>query len=283
MAARPLSDRAFLGIAALLFAAGAAVTVAWCASMSGMPGMDMPGGWSMSMAWMRMPAQTWLAASATFLGMWSVMMLAMMLPAITPALRDYRRGIAGACANSLTLRVAAAYFGTWMLAGAAVYPLGLAFAEAAMRLPALSRAVPVLGAAVLLAAGLLQLGQWKQRQRWLPLARPAPARGGRRGRVAPRLAARCSLRHLLCSADTRAAGRRGHGPRRDGRDHRGDLPGAAGATRSLVRADFRPAAGGRRADASDPPGGDCLTGFRYSTLYIGNGPAQRQLLARLPA
>jgi hypothetical protein len=36
-------------------------------------GMPMPGGWTMSMAWMRMPGQTWLGAATSFLGMWVVM------------------------------------------------------------------------------------------------------------------------------------------------------------------------------------------------------------------
>lgn len=41
------SERAFLGVSALLFAASTAGTIVWCASMSG--GMPMPGGWTMSM------------------------------------------------------------------------------------------------------------------------------------------------------------------------------------------------------------------------------------------
>jgi len=40
----------------------------------------MPGGWTMAMAWTRMPGQTWPGAAASFLGMWVVMMVAMMLP-----------------------------------------------------------------------------------------------------------------------------------------------------------------------------------------------------------
>jgi hypothetical protein len=36
--------------------------------------MLMPGGWTMSMAWMRMPGQTWPGAAASFLAMWIVMM-----------------------------------------------------------------------------------------------------------------------------------------------------------------------------------------------------------------
>ena len=78
------AHRGLLGASAVLFAASAATTVIWCGSMSAMPGMEMPGGWTMSMAWMRMPGQSWPGAAATFLGMWSVMMVAMMLPCWCP-------------------------------------------------------------------------------------------------------------------------------------------------------------------------------------------------------
>ena len=67
--------------------------------MSAMGEMPMPGGWTMSMAWMRMPGQTWPGAAASFLGMWVVMMVAMMLPSLVPMLWRYRqartRGRAG--------------------------------------------------------------------------------------------------------------------------------------------------------------------------------------------
>ena len=49
------SERAFFGVSALLFAASAAATIVWCASMSAMGEMEMPGGWTMSMVWLRMP------------------------------------------------------------------------------------------------------------------------------------------------------------------------------------------------------------------------------------
>jgi hypothetical protein len=49
------SERVFFRVSALLFAARAAVTIVWCASMSAMGAMPMPGGWTMSMAWIRMP------------------------------------------------------------------------------------------------------------------------------------------------------------------------------------------------------------------------------------
>ena len=70
MVSERASQRAFFGVSALLFAASAAVTIVWCASMSAMGEMPMPGSWTMSMAWMRMPGQTWPGVAVSFLGMW---------------------------------------------------------------------------------------------------------------------------------------------------------------------------------------------------------------------
>src|SRR3989304_1734879 len=93
MASERASQRAFFGVSALLFAASAVVTIVWCASMSAMGEMGMPGGWTISMAWMRMPGQTWSGAAASFLGMWVVMMVAMMLPSLVPMLWRYRQAV----------------------------------------------------------------------------------------------------------------------------------------------------------------------------------------------
>src|SRR5882724_9537382 len=87
------AEHRFLGIAAVLFVASAASTVAWCTAMSAMGEMPMPGGWTMSMVWVRMPGQTWPAVVASFLGMWIVMMVAMMLPSIIPTLWRYRLAV----------------------------------------------------------------------------------------------------------------------------------------------------------------------------------------------
>jgi hypothetical protein len=62
MASERASHHAFFGVSAVLFAASAALTTLWCASMSAMGAMPMPGGWTMAMAWMRMPGQTWPGA-----------------------------------------------------------------------------------------------------------------------------------------------------------------------------------------------------------------------------
>src|SRR6202043_3981880 len=87
------SQRFFFCISALLFVASAALTIVCSASMSAMGEMPMPGGWTMSMAWMRMPGQTWPGAAASFLGMWVVMMAAMMLPSLVPMLWRYRQAV----------------------------------------------------------------------------------------------------------------------------------------------------------------------------------------------
>jgi predicted metal-binding membrane protein len=158
------ADRAFVMVSALAFAVSAAVTVIWCGSMSGMPGMEMPGGWTMSMAWMRMPGQSAFEAAITFLGMWTVMMVAMMLPVLVPALARYRAANRGHTRlGRQTMLLAAGYFTVWVLAGLAVYPPGVALAEAAMRMPAVSHAIPFATGMVLLSSGLLQVTRWKTR------------------------------------------------------------------------------------------------------------------------
>lgn len=169
------ADRRFLGIAALLFAGSAAVTVAWCGTMSAMGGMPMAGGWTLSMAWMRMCEQSWLGAAASFLGMWAVMMVAMMLPPLVPMLRRYRRAVGGPRLGRLTALAGAGYFGVWVLIGIVIYPLGVALAAAGIQLPALARAVPFAAGVVVLLAGALQFTPWKARR--LAGCRAAPGYG----------------------------------------------------------------------------------------------------------
>jgi len=177
MTADRASRQAFWGISALLFAASAALTAYWCGSMSTM-GMPMPGGWTMSMAWMRMPGQTWLGAAASFLGMWDVMMVAMMLPSLVPMLRRYRQAVdrtGEARLGRLTALVGAGYFFVWTLFGIAAYPPGIAVAAIEMRHPTLARAVPIAIGVVLLLAGAFQLSAWKVRH--LTCCREAPGPG----------------------------------------------------------------------------------------------------------
>lgn len=157
----------FLGLSALLFAASAALTAYWCASMSRMEPMPMPGGWTMSMAWMRMPGQSWPGAAATFLGMWVVMMVAMMLPSLVPMLWRYRQALADVDPVALEVLTAIAglgYFSVWTVLGAAAFPLGVGLAAAEMEYPALARVIPAAAGLVVLLAGALQFSEWKARQ-----------------------------------------------------------------------------------------------------------------------
>src|SRR5207247_3222214 len=171
------SERAFLGTSALLFLASAGTNIYACGSMAG--GMPMPGGWNMSMAWMRMPEQTWTSAAASFMVMWIVMMMAMMLPSLVSMLSHYRRCLGGRDVTGLgrsTALAGAGYFFVWAVFGAAAYPLGVALAAGEMRWPALARSAPLATGFVLLLAGCVQLTAWKARH--LAHCRDAQARGG---------------------------------------------------------------------------------------------------------
>jgi predicted metal-binding membrane protein len=178
MVSEQASQRAFFGISTLVFAASAAVTIVWCSSMSAMGEMPMLGGWTMSTAWMRMPGQTWPSAAASFLGMWVVMMVAMMLPSLVPMLSRYRRavGMTGeARLGGLTALVGAGYFFVWTMFGLVVFPLGVALATIEMQQPVLARAVPIAVGVVVVIAGALQFTEWKARH--LACCRETPARG----------------------------------------------------------------------------------------------------------
>jgi predicted metal-binding membrane protein len=194
------SRQAFLGISALLFVVSVAATIAWSGSMSAMEQMPMPGGWTMSMAWMRMPGQTWLGAAASFLSMWVVMMLAMMLPSLMPMLGRYRQAVgrtAETCLGCLTALVGVGYFLVWTAFGIVVFPLGVALAALAMQHPALACIVPIAIGVVVLVAGALQFTGWKGRHlaccREAPgRAHPLPADGGTALRNGLRLGLHCT-------------------------------------------------------------------------------------------
>lgn len=161
------SDRVFLCVAALLFASSAVLTVVWCSAMSGMGGMRMLGGWTMSMTWMRMPGQTWIGVTASFLGMWAAMMIAMMLPSFAPTLWRYHQAVAmtgTSHGSAFTALAGVGYFSVWALLGAVVFPLGTALASLEMKQPALARSVPAAAGMAVLIAGGLQFTRWKTRQ-----------------------------------------------------------------------------------------------------------------------
>jgi predicted metal-binding membrane protein len=152
----------FFVFSGLAFAASAAATIYFCRSMSG--GMDMPGGWTMSMMWMRMPGQTWVASIAMFLPAWLAMMVAMMLPSTLPMLLNYRRSLIIPNlprTGLLLLLTAGGYFFVWLAIGAVVYATGIILALAEMKSADFSRVVPVLSGATLALAGCIQFTSWK--------------------------------------------------------------------------------------------------------------------------
>jgi len=169
MARDPASEAAFLGLTALLFAASAVLTTLWCCSMPAVQ-MQMPGGWTMSMAWMRMPGQMWTGAAASFVGMWAVMMVAMMLPSLIPTLWRYREAV-----GRLTALVGAGYFLVWIVIGMAIFPVGVVLAAVEIQQPALSLKVPIAAGVVVLMAGALQFTAWKAHH--LACCRDAPGSG----------------------------------------------------------------------------------------------------------
>src|SRR5215510_5514527 len=143
----------FIAACVVAFVASVSATVYFCRSMC--CEMEMPGGWTMSMMWMRMPGQTWAESATSFQLMWLAMMVAMMLPSALPMLLNTKR-------TPVSLSVmAAGYFAVWLVAGLGIYTFGVAFAAAAMRWEILSHAVPVLSSGALIAAGAFQFTRWK--------------------------------------------------------------------------------------------------------------------------
>jgi predicted metal-binding membrane protein len=154
-----------LVIAAIVTVAAWVYTISTAGAMSA--SMPMPGGWSMSMAWMSMGHQSVLAHTAMFLAMWAVMMVAMMLPSVMPAVLLHSRLIAsrverGERRAGSPVLLLAGYFSIWMAFGAVAYAIGMTIAAAAMRSMRVSVLVPAATGAALAAAGAYQLTQWKQ-------------------------------------------------------------------------------------------------------------------------
>ena len=180
-----VSERGFLTASALLFSASAAATVAWCNAMPAMT--EMP------MAWMPMCGQTWWSFAASFISMWTVMMVAMMLPSLLPMLRRYRAGLHQAGEPNLgvpTALAGAGYFAVWTVIGLIVFALNAALAQLEMAWPVLARAMPVASGAIVFAAGVWQFSAWKARQ--LARCRAVPTPGSTAWRYGLHLGMRCA-------------------------------------------------------------------------------------------
>jgi predicted metal-binding membrane protein len=118
-------------------------------------GMKMPGNWSMSMMWMRMPGQTWLTSGLNFLLMWIAMMIAMMMPSVFPTFVRTGWRLVSLC------YMLVGYFAIWLAAGVVIYISGVIIATFAMQSIWFSHAIPILLGAMLIVAGAIQFSHWK--------------------------------------------------------------------------------------------------------------------------
>lgn len=149
------SERGFYVASVLLFVASVMATLAWCQAMP-MPGMPTCG-------------QTAWGRAVSFIGMWTVMMVAMMLPSLVPLLGRYRRALAPMGERRLachTALAAAGYFGVWSAVGVLAWAT-TEFVQA----PELHSRVET--GLLVLAAGAFQFTPWKRRA--LERCRPVPA------------------------------------------------------------------------------------------------------------
>lgn len=143
----------FIVVSVLVFFVGLSATAYFCRSMSG--GMEMPGGWTMSMMWMPMSGQTLVFSAISFLLMWLAMMVAMMMPSAFPMFLRIKRQWVSLCC------MASGYFAIWLAAGFVIYVFGVAFAAVAIRSEFFSHAVPLLSVTLLFIAGAIQFAPWK--------------------------------------------------------------------------------------------------------------------------
>jgi len=98
-----------------------------------------------------------------FVGGWTVMTVAMMLPTITPLMVVFSRAVQGNVDRVLLLTLlCVGYLGIWVLAGAVAYA-GVSGLRAVASMIALDRAGWIVGAGALVVAGLYQFSALKDR------------------------------------------------------------------------------------------------------------------------
>ena len=164
MPAAPRSRGWLIALAAI---AGATVSICACRSMSEMGAVPMPGGWSISALWTPMCGQTWLGAATSFVGMWTAMMAAMMLPMSLPEwgwLQQRVRGAPRAMAASVMLAAFVSYALAWAATGAVVFVGGDALAAILPSAAPLARLMPLVAGLLIALAGAVQFTEWKARQ-----------------------------------------------------------------------------------------------------------------------
>ena len=205
-AARARADARIDALLGFAFGSAVAGTVWSCRSMATMGALPMPGGWSMSAVWMPMCGQTWLGAATAFIGMWTVMMTAMMLPSSAPQWRRHgRRTLGSRHSLWLALIAAAVYLAVWALGGTLVFCAGNAFAASLPHASAVARAVPLSSGLSILLAGAVQFTAWKRQRVTCPprvlFYDPDRTRGMR---AACRFGLRLAMHEAFCCANLMA-------------------------------------------------------------------------------
>jgi predicted metal-binding membrane protein len=150
------TTRTFAGVSAALFFGSAALTIAWCHSMSAM--RDMP------ICTTRMDSTMSMHNAVGFLVMWLTMMMAMRFPSLLPMLSRYRHAVGATTAaqvDMLTAVVGCAYFFVWTVFGVFVYAASSMMPELESHWPSLVRVIPMATGAIVLTAGALQFSRWK--------------------------------------------------------------------------------------------------------------------------
>src|SRR5215831_6795626 len=83
---------ALFAICAVVFVGAGWLTLRQCGSGC-CHTRPMAGGWTLSTAWVRKAGESPVGAAASFMGMWVVMMIAMMTPSLAPMLAGYQRSL----------------------------------------------------------------------------------------------------------------------------------------------------------------------------------------------
>jgi len=158
----PLSP--FVAACLLCLALAGIGTSLWEGAMTSMGGTPMPRGWSMPGMWTLLCGKPWLSSAISFIGMWTTMMIPMMLPSLSPVLWHHNKAFIKLCAHHggyRTAMVGVGYFCAWAVAGAVVYLVGTLLLWVAVFFPMLARHIPIISGIVIVIAGLFQLTKWK--------------------------------------------------------------------------------------------------------------------------
>ena len=164
----PKRDRiAVLAALALLTALAWAYLVPMATGMEGMDGMAGMDGGAMDGGMAAMQIRPWTARDfALMFAMWAVMMVGMMIPTAAPMTLVYaavaRKASREGTPIAPTASFVAGYVTMWTLYSVAATVAQWALDQAALLSPMMVSTSPMLGAALLGAAGVYQLTPWKQ-------------------------------------------------------------------------------------------------------------------------